>query len=292
MIDLFLTNHKRFNMSILTFNLSVNDKQNVSAINEPFQIMPTTNNHISEKSLQTYQKANNPNIVCHMNYITHVFSDSAIYNDGTVRYSLRQYVKLAQKLGTNDILIHMPYSKSEWDNLSFGISVINDEICKKGLIVHFEIPAWTKDLQLELNANKDSDPIQYISDYLDEILKYCAELDGGNFAFVFDTAHMFSNGCVKYEQFETLFNKYKQYMKYCHLNGNINPPFKMDNHVPIFDEHNSKIKCWRDISKLVTKLQIICVAEITKLGADWQEWQDYAKQFGFKLVEFNDYYSI
>lgn len=278
-------------MSILTFNLSVTDKANLSSVNDPFQIMPTTNNHITEKSLASYKTSHNENIVCHMNYITHVFSDRALYNDGTVRFSLRQYVKLASKLGTKNILIHMPYSASEWENISFGFSVINDEICSKGFVVHFEIPAWTKDMQTLMNANKDTDPIEYISAYLDTILSYCNELDGKRFAFVFDTAHMFSNGCIKADQFITLFDKYKQYMKYAHLNGNINPPFKMDNHVPIFDEHNSKIKCWKEICSFIATLNLICIAEITKLGSDWDTWSAFASEYGFKLVKANDDYS-
>ena len=38
-------------MSVLTFNLSVSDKENIANVNEPFQIMPTTRNLLSNKAI-------------------------------------------------------------------------------------------------------------------------------------------------------------------------------------------------------------------------------------------------
>lgn len=277
--------------SILSFNLSVSDKHNISTITDPFQIMPATQNHISDKTLTTYDKHSNPNILMHMNYITHVFSDKAVMNDSTVRYSIRQYVKLGNILGTKNILIHTPYTPDEWKNLSFGMQVIKDEICDKGFIVHLEIPAWSKDM-ITLMKARDGDPVKIISSYLDTIFEYCSEFPKNSYRFVPDTAHMWANGCVKGSHFIQILEKYKDLIDYIHLNGNINPPFKMDTHAPIFDVDCNKITCWEEIVKHCSTMGVTCIAEVTKYGLEWIEWASLAVDYGFKIVKFNEKYTI
>ena len=277
------------NHSIISFNLSVSDKHNVSKISDPFQIMPATQNHISDKTLSTYDPGNNPRIILHMNYITHVFSDKAVMNDSTVRYSIRQYTKLADILGTKNILIHMPYTLTEWNNLAAGMNVIKDEICDRGYVVHLEIPSWARDLLSEL---KSGDPVDYISEYLDTVFEYCREFPYGSYKLVPDTAHMWADGCTEVRHFEQILTKYSKLIEYIHLNGNLYPPFRMDSHAPIFDDHSNKIKCWKDVCQICSKLKVICIAEITKNGLSWDEWEQYADEYGFDLVEPNYKYTI
>lgn len=277
--------------SILTFNASVSDKETIASLKTPFQIMPATTNFISEKSLSAYRKANNPNILCHMNYITHVFSDKAVINDSQVRHSLRMYVRLAGILGTKDILIHMPYTESEWQNLPFGMSVIKDEICCKGCVVHLEIPAWSKGLLEELKITRESDPKEYMKTYVDTVLSYCSEFPEDSYKIVPDTAHMWSDGCKTMEDFVYLLDLYKQNIKYIHLNGNSNPIFKMDIHTTIFDTEYNKIPFAMDLARHCVGMGVICVAEVTKHGDEWNEWKKFADRVGFELVERDEIYT-
>lgn len=286
--------------SVLTFNMSTKNRANISSFKEPFQIMPATQNYISEKTLGSYVKGSNPNLVLHMNYITHVFSSKATTNDSSVRHSLRMYVKLAKVLGTKDILIHLPASVDEWNNLAFGLGVIKDEIIDNGCIVHLEIPSFSKDLLAHFGAGKDGDPKEYMSVYLETILEYCSEFDVGTYMLVPDTAHLWANGCVTYEHFEHVIMGYRELIKYIHLNGNIVDPFKMDTHAPIFDTKYNKLACKSTdgclLSSLVANMcgsmGVICIAEITKYGLSWDEWTKAASEHGFDIVEYNEMFTI
>jgi len=158
--------------SILTFNCSVSDKNNLTTITDPYQIMPATQNMISDKTISNYPtNYSNENLLLHMNYITRIFKSSAIEYNSRERYSLKQYVKLAKRLGTKDILIHMPCSRDELNNLGNGFKLIQDEIIKQGMNIHLEITAWNKDLMAELDI-KHNDAKEYICNYLTEIIKY------------------------------------------------------------------------------------------------------------------------
>ena len=235
-----------------------------------------------------------------MNYITHVFSSKAVTNDSSVRHSLRMYVKLANILGTKDILIHLPASVDEWNNLAFGLGVIKDEIIDRGCVIHLEIPSWSKDLLAHFNAVKGGDPIAYMTDYLDAVLDYCEEFNEGTYMLVPDTAHLWANGCVKFEHFEHVLLGYSQYIKYIHLNGNLVDPFKMDTHTPIFDSKYNKLSNVTGhngtlsiaVAEMCAQMGVICIAEITKYGLSWDEWTKSASDHGFDIVEFNDMYTI
>lgn len=281
-------------MSILTFNMSVKDKSLVASVTDPFQIMPATNNHISDKSLANYVTATDDNrdVLLHMNYITRVFSNEAVMNDSTVRFSLRQYVKLAKVLHTKDILIHLPYTEEEWKNLAKGLTVINDEICSKGFYVHLEIPAWANSLFQAFRFRQGSDPIPHMCNYLEKTFEICSEFDLDKFKLVPDTAHLFANGFTKVEHFDWLFENYCDFVKYVHLNGNMCVPFKMDNHVPIFDTEFNKMKFSIELAKKCAKMNLICIAEITKYGSSWENWEQFANECGFKLAEFVETYTI
>ena len=107
---------------------------------------------------------------------------------------------------------------------------------------------------------------------------------------VFDTAHLFALGAEAKDQIQ-LFNKYRKYMKYCHLNGNVNGKWTSDSHAPIMSD-KSKLNDWEDLSAFIAKLGLICIAEITKFGKTWEDWDDYAKEFGFDIVKYHEQLSI
>ena len=276
-------------MSILSFNLSVSDKNNVATINEPFQIMPSTRNYLSDISINSYPTCKNEKIIIHMNYITRIFRKDAIESNSPERESLRQYVKLANKLGTRNILIHMPSSKDEMENIGIGFKIIYDELLKKDIVVHLEITAWTKNLMDEMKIY-DGDSKEYVSNYLTKMINYMNIFPANKFYIVIDTAHLYSNGCEA-DDMIYLIKKFKDKIKYIHLNGNINPKFTSDSHVPIFTKKN-RINDWEKLSKFCSSLDVICIAEITKYGVEWKEWEQYANDTGFKLVKFNEKYSF
>ena len=275
-------------MSILTFNMSVSDREAVATNTDPFQIMPATTNYLFDGSINKYIGCNNPKILLHMNYITRVFGEESIANMSKVRSSLKQYRKLGEKLGTKNILIHAPYTVKEWENLKNGMQVIAEEIAHQGFVAHIEVPAWSKDMQEFMNQDLKQDPKIYLVTYIDEILKYESLFPNHSLKLVMDTAHLFANGCKSKEDFEFLFDKYRPWMEYVHLNGNKNAIFKTDAHVPIYNAE-SKLRCWQDVAKLCST-GFICIAEVTKVGSTWKKWEDFATEFGYKLVKKNDEY--
>lgn len=275
-------------MSVLTFNLSVSDKSNLASINEPFQIMPSTRNFLSDKSINSYVNCKNENIILHMNYITRIFRKDAIENCSTERKSLIQYAKLAKKLGTKNILIHMPNTIEEVENIGSGFKIMYDELLSRGITVHLEIAAWSKSLMEKMKIF-DGDPKEYVSDFITKVVEYMNLFPPNSFYIVFDTAHMYSNGC-EVDDMIFIMKKFKNMIKYIHLNGNINCKFTSDSHTPFFTSKN-RIKNWEKLSKFCASLNVICIAEITKIGALWENWEKYANDNGFKLVEYNKNYS-
>ncbi len=276
------------NKSILTFNASVTNRKVVTEITSPFQIMPSTRTHLSDATIASYPVSNNENLLIHMNYITRPFGDNAIESDSRVRYSFRQYCKLIKRLNTKDLLIHMPCSLSELRNLNEGLMIIYDELCKNGVHVHLEIAPWNQEIIKHFNLTRENS-LDVMRNFINQILDACAQF-GDCFSIVLDTAHLFANGCDVEKQL-TLFREYREHMKYAHLNGNINRMFTSDSHVPIWHDSN-KIKDWELLSSELSKLNLICIAEITKLGRNYDDWEDYALGYGFDIVPFHGALSI
>ena len=277
--------------SILTFNASVSNKKVISdLVNVPYQIMASTRNYLTTSIISSYPETKNPNLLLHMNYITRVFNNNAIESNSRERASLKQYAKLAKRVGTKDILIHMPTNTVEYKNISQGMRIIGDELLREGLVCHLEIAPWSQDLITFLKVRNNPDVVGYVSEFVDRIIGLFRMFKKDGFRIVFDTAHLFALGCDAKEQIK-LFHKYKEYMKYAHLNGNVNGKLQSDSHTPIMNG-NSKIKDWKELSTAIAKMGLICVAEVTKFGKDWKDWERYAKEFGFQLVPFHDQYSI
>jgi endonuclease IV len=258
----------------LTFNATTTNKQELANISSPFQIMPSTVKFITQNTLDEYTKAkiNNPLILIHMNYICRVFSSDTIKPDSLSRRVLRVYKSLAESIQTKNILIHLPFSLSEYNHLQSGFEVIQTEL-GDDINVHLEMPAWCKTLR---NLPRD--------DYFNEIDKFMKP----NYNYVFDTAHLFANRYTT-KEIINLFEKYET--KYCHLNGNLNPRYHNDKHIAIFNEMN-KMPDWKEICKYISETKIICIAEISKQGQKWEEWEQFSKDIGFDLVPYNKAFII
>ena len=278
--------------SFLTFNASVSNKKVIKDLeDQPFQIMASTRNFLTTQTINNYPKTTNPNLLLHMNYITRPFNINAIESNSKERFSLRQYAKLAEQTGTKDILIHMPSNPEEVNNMFQGFSVINEELISKGLCVHLEIAPWSQELiTMKKIRGRQNEVEKYISEFVDEIIEHMKRFPPNSFMIVFDTAHLYALGAEAKQQIN-LFNKYRQFMKYAHLNGNVNNKLSSDSHAPIMS-NKSKIKDWEELSVEIAKMGLICVAEITKFGKEWEEWVDYASEFGFDLVRFHEQLSI
>ena len=279
------------NRSFLTFNASVSNKKVITDLqDQPFQIMASTRNYLTNQTIASYPKSRNENLLLHMNYITRVFNNNAIETNSKERFSLQQYAKLAERVGTKDILIHMPCNAIEVKNIAQGLSIINDELLSRGMIVHLEIAAWSQELITARKIRSRKDVVQYISEFIDEVISHVGKYKAGQFMLVFDTAHLYALGAESKDQIQ-LFEKYRKWMKYCHLNGNVNSKLTSDSHAPIMSD-KSKLKDWQALSAYIAKSGLICIAEITKFGKSWEEWVEYAKQYGFELVKYHDQLSI
>lgn len=269
----------------LSFNMSVKDRKAVINNNDAFQVMPATRNFITDNIINTYPQGHNPKILIHMNYVTKPFMERAFENGSRERFSLRQYGKLADKLGTKNILIHLPESITEWNNTFLGLSIINEEL--HDYIIHLEIPSFSREFINHLKLRLDN-ALDVLVQYLDVVIKYINEKCQFKFKIVFDTAHLHANGLIVDDMIE-LMNKYKEHIEYIHLNGNINYMLTPDSHVPIFSNKN-KIRDVEKLSEYISSLNKICIAEVTKLGATFDEWREYATKYNFALST-NDMYS-
>ena len=272
-------------MSILTFNFSVGNKSKLVGYTEPYQIMPATINYIKDSDIERYKNISNPKILIHLNYITPMFSTKGIEKGSSVRFSLRQYRHLADKIGTKNILVHMPKSLQEWNNFKMGFKIVYDELLSKDYMVHFEITSWSKDLHKEFGKDPDQ-RVQVVERYFDALLNEAKALGvNDHVRIVIDTAHMFANGCTE-DNIIDVIQKYKSKIEYLHWNGNVRPMYATDSHAPIFSEES--LMPYDKVSKVVAPMGKICVCEITKEGEEYDKWEAYAKKYGFHLVKDND----
>ena len=337
-------------MSILTFNASTVNRKQLSLIKCPFQIMPGGRSTLTSADVEKFIESKNPDILIHSSYITRPFGKAGPVTE----MNLHNYVELGKRLGTKDILMHMPSSKQEYENFQRGLSMLIDIVIRKGFNVHLEITAFAKDLrsklelcleelpkiklikhlntivhdshdidsgrdvdhenpmkismnssasgeiELKINgrASDTSKPETYqelsfkiISDYIDELFGYIPDVFRKQFYFVPDTAHLYADGLDGKLQVK-LMEKYKDRIKYVHLNGNLNPMMcKTDKHVPIYDDRN-QIKETDELSKYLASSGFICVTENSTISGKYSEWNKYAAKYGFKLVPENKLFSM
>jgi endonuclease IV len=267
-------------MSVLTFNASVAKKKELSIMKHPFQIMPATLNALTTNTVNQFINIDNPNILIHLSYTIRPFNPLS-YQE----LSLGIYAKLATKINTKHILIHLPESKAEFIHLSSGMQTIYNELIMKGYIVHLEIPAWAKSLHTYFTEKETM-----MLDYLDPVLDIIDSFPENSCYICFDTAHLHSIGLDSDEMIK-LIEKNKKYVKFIHFNGNSEPKHASDKHCPMFFPQN-RIKSWEILAEYLGKSEFICIAENTKVNAKYTEWESFAKQFSFNIVPFNESLSI
>jgi endonuclease IV len=260
---------------MLGFSISVSDKLFIRNTTEICQILPVQRGFLNDKIIETYYKGinNRNNVLIHVSYMCRLFSPAAFTYESKIKALLRQYIKLAKRIRTNDILIHGPSNTNEFKNFVTGLELIKSTVESENYkgSIHIEIPCFSKEL-LESMSNK----FKFCEEYLDTISKF-------NFGIVFDTAHTFNNGLTN-EEVIKLMKKYNKYVTWVHLNGNIRPPSTSDNHCPMFDPKNlipDYIQFCSDIAKLNKK----CISET--IHKEYKDWEDFCKQTNFKLVSKN-----
>lgn len=275
--------------SILSFNASASNKQQLSQIDYPIQIMPSTVNWLTNQAISSFSEMHNEDILIHLNYITKVYKKDVMENNSTARNALRQYVKLAKRLGTKNILIHLPDTPTEYNNFQFGAYVLKKELvdCR----IQFEIPAWKSNLrELMIMESGSDDPVVYTTYYFESLAHILTNIDCVNWDYVFDTAHLHSNG-LNVDQMIQLFDKYITRMKFVHFNGNEKPMYKTDKHIPMFNSNN-KIKDWDKLSNYCSTISKFLIVENTKSHEKWEDWVSFADAHKFDLVAFNESLSI
>lgn len=270
-------------MALLTFNLSTSD---LSIFNEEYfqqeyyQITPSSRKVLNTTTVDKFPKINNPNILIHMNYLTYVFNEKAIMNGSMGRSSLKAFNRLADRLGTKNILIHMPRTKKEFTYIKFGMQVIYDELLDHDKILQFETVPWDKELQELFELCKD--PIKAVTRYLNIMIKTVGDND--KVKIVFDTAHLYALG-LDGNMMIKLMDKYKDYISYIHLNGNMKSMYTSDTHSVIFSDNNKFADTMDSVVKYCSENKFVCVMEITKEKAEWEDYEKFAKEYGFRLVQ-------
>lgn len=258
---------------MLSFSLSVHDRDFIRDSKEPYQIMPVQRGFLTNNTIETYHKANEPhnNILIHTSYMTRVFSPIAFSYNSKIQALLRQYIKLAERIGTKYILVHGPSSENEMLNFELGLStmkrILEEEKTKVSFYV--EIPSLTKDL---LAKHKDK-YLEFFTDYIQTIIN-------AGFEFIPDTAHTFNNGLTNEEVLELL-NKFDKHWSWVHLNGNLRPRFTSDTHCTMFDKKNL-IPEYIDFCKKIASFKRNCVCEIVYRNYD--EWKEFSKEISLPLI--------
>lgn len=73
-----------------------------------------------------------------------------------------------------------------------------------------------------------------------------------------------------------------------HLNGNERPKYTSDRHVPIYSERN-KMKHWDDLVKYLANKHKILIAENSTHHGNYSDWEQFAEEFGLRIIENIDY---
>lgn len=257
---------------MLSFSLSVSNRQFIRKSNELYQIMPVQRGFLTSNTIDTYFKSTiTRDILIHTSYMCRAFSPIALPYNSKIQALINQYFKFAQHIGASHILLHGPASPNEFLNFDAGLDMI-DSIRKRfndnNIKICIEIPSFTKEI-----LNKETDMYSLIDNYFDKITQK-------NFEIVIDTAHTFSNR-LSNDQVLTLLKKYDKYCTWIHLNGNLRPPGSSDVHCPMFDPKNL-IPDFENYCKEIAKMNKKCISETVYKNYD--EWCEFAKKCGFELI--------
>ncbi len=260
---------------MLTFSLSVSNREFIKQTTEPCQIMPVHSGFLTSSIIGSYYKSEKTkDIIIHTSYMCRAFSPIAFTYNSKIQMLIKQYIKFAKHMGASDILIHGPSSPNEFLNFDLGLdmikSIIKSENGEKETVprICLEIPSFTKEMHKLINNS-----YEFVDNYFSKIIN-------AGFNIVIDTAHTFNNGLSNDEVIQLL-EKYKDHWRWVHLNGNIRPPKTSDTHCPMFDSKNL-IKNPLEFSKKIASFGKNCVCE--NVYKNYTEWENFAKECGLKLI--------
>lgn len=266
---------------MLSFSLSTHDKDFIRDCKEPYQIMPVQRGFLTDNIIENYKTSNEVrnNILIHTSYMTRVFSPITFSYNSKIQALLRQYIKLAEKIGTKYILVHGPSSENEMLNFDLGLNmmkkIIEEEKTKASFCI--EIPSLTKDL-LTKHKNK----------YLEFFTEYIQKIVDAGFEFVPDTAHIFNNGLTNDELIELL-NKFEKHWSWVHLNGNLRPRFTSDTHCAMFDKKNL-IPDYIKFCQKIASFKRNCICEI--IYKNYEEWKTFSEKIDLPLISKNAFLNL
>lgn len=271
---------------MLSFNASTVNREALGKIAEPFQILPGGRSSFTAKDVSTFVESKNKNVLIHASYITRPFKEDI---SNVTKINLRNYTALAKRIGTKDILIHMPSNVAEYEEYAFGINAIIEYIIKNGCICHLEVNPLSKELQTYLKMNK-SNAVEIYNNYTNELLDVIPAKYTDKFYICVDTAHLFANG-FDTSAMITYMKKYNDRIKYIHFNGNKNAMFSKDKHVPMYRSDN-RIDNIEALTKYCSSIKKILIAEDSTEKGSYEEWKSFCDKYKLKIVDYNDVYSI
>ena len=271
---------------MLSFNASTVDREALGKITEPYQILPGGRSVFQAKDVATFVACDNANVLIHSSYITRPWKEDI---SNVTRINLRNYAALAKRIGTKDILIHMPSNVQEYDEAAFGIEAIIEYVINNDCYCHLETNPMSKELRTKLKVTKET-AVKETYDMTEMLLGLVPKKYRDSFFICVDTAHLFANGFDTEHMIEYI-EKYKPIIKYIHFNGNKNPMFTSDKHVPMYRSDN-KIDDADKLTSYCSKIKKILIAEDSTEKGTYDEWKRYCEKYGIGIVAYDDVYSI
>lgn len=268
---------------MITFNASTSDRDAL-IIDEPYQIMPGGRSACPQSVVDSMPTMSNPNVLLHASYVTKVFRAEPT---PVVRMNIRNYVKIAHKLGTRDILIHFPEGYADHRDFVHGVSLLLSEM--DDCLIHFEVAPLYQDIRKRFDMNKDNGPevyLQLVATWLRQIPRDQFH----RFRMVVDTAHLYCNGYSVDDQIKFI-ERFKPMIKYIHLNGCQTAQFTRDKHIPMYSPDN-RIDDWDKLMRYIATIDKILIVEDSNTAGDYDEWKRFASRYGLKIVQNRSIYSI
>ena len=271
---------------MLSFNASTVDREALASIHEPYQILPGGRSSFQAKDATTFKEGKNENVLIHASYITRPFKEDV---SNVTRINLRNYATLAKRIGTKDILIHMPSNITEYEEFAFGVDAIIEYVIKNDCVCHLENNPLSKELQKYLKMDR-SNAVKVYNEYTEQLIKILPPRYADKFYICVDTAHLFANGFNTDAMIDYI-KKYNKLIKYIHFNGNMNPMFTKDKHVPMYRSDN-RIDKVDELTKYCASTKKILIAEDSTEKGTYDDWCKYCSKYGISIVKFNSLYSI
>lgn len=263
---------------MLTFNLSVSNREVFNNLEFPVQIMPQQQKMLTLPFIRSFPSMKEwSESVIHTSYIVKIWNPEINDPASKVYLNMKFYLELALKIKFKRILVHLPNTEKEWSNLDVGmkrmIELFNKfyEKSDKNIKIVFEIPAFVSNFKMNIH------------EYIDKVLTYQKQFSN-SFEIVFDTAHLYSNGLEADEMLE-LIKKYKDHSKIIHLNGNLRDKYTSDKHIQIFSE-KSKIKNIDSLMNYFSESDLILIAENTSIHENYDSWKEFSNKYKLKIIPF------